>query len=245
MKQKTISEIQVQLPVTKQIEGHSVVRGRSTFGDGGTMFFSRVSFILIPVIKRIFFVKTIHIIISVGFSQYRSGGYREVFSVSFYHGSMRNVRIFIETVSVDQQMLRTDRELIDSPVHRQKGTVTWVPVSPRRLRQRGYDQARLLAESACRLWETKPLPLLRKTVHNPAQSGLKEAAARRANVLGVYEAVDPERISGHRILLVDDICTTGATLAECARVLREAGAADVVCAAAALTPLERDSGKKA
>ena len=41
MKQKTISEIQVQLPVTKQIEGHSVVRGRSTFGDGGTMFFSR------------------------------------------------------------------------------------------------------------------------------------------------------------------------------------------------------------
>ena len=98
---------------------------------------------------------------------------------------------------------------------------------------------------ACRLWETKPLPLLRKTVHNPAQSGLKEAAARRANVLGVYEAVDPERISGHRILLVDDICTTGATLAECARVLREAGAADVVCAAAALTPLERDSGKKA
>ena len=99
--------------------------------------------------------------------------------------------------------------------------------------------------SACRLWETKPLPLLRKTVHNPAQSGLKEAAARRANVLGVYEAVDPERISGHRILLVDDICTTGATLAECARVLREAGAEDVVCAAAALTPLERDSGKKA
>ena len=114
MKQKEISEIQVQLPVTKQIEGHSVVRGRSMFGDGGTMFFSRVSFILIPVIKRIFFVKTIHIIISVGFSQYRSGGYREVFSVSFYHGSMRNVRIFIETVSVDQQMLRTDRELIDS-----------------------------------------------------------------------------------------------------------------------------------
>ena len=124
-------------------------------------------------------------------------------------------------------------------------TVTWVPVSPRRLRQRGYDQARLLAESACRLWETKPLPLLRKTVHNPAQSGLKEAAARRANVLGVYEAVDPERISGRHILLVDDICTTGATLAECARVLREAGAADVACAAAALTPLEGDGGKKA
>ena len=114
-------------------------------------------------------------------------------------------------------------------------TVTWVPVSPRRLRQRGYDQARLLAERACRLWETKPLPLLRKTVHNPAQSGLKEAAARRANVLGVYEPTDAGRIQGRRVLLVDDICTTGATLAECARVLREAGAEKVVCVTAALT----------
>lgn len=128
-------------------------------------------------------------------------------------------------------------------------TVTWVPVSARRLRQRGYDQARLLAESACRLWDARPLPLLRKTVHNPAQSGLQESAQRRANVLGVYEPADPERISGRRILLVDDICTTGATLGECVRVLREAGAADVVCAAAALTPLRREkgpaSGKKA
>ena len=128
-------------------------------------------------------------------------------------------------------------------------TVTWVPVSARRLRQRGYDQARLLAESACRLWDARPLPLLRKTVHNPAQSGLQESAQRRANVLGVYEPADPERISGRRILLVDDICTTGATLGECVRVLREAGAADVVCAAAALTPLQREkspaSGEKA
>ena len=128
-------------------------------------------------------------------------------------------------------------------------TVTWVPVSARRLRQRGYDQARLLAESACRLWDARPLPLLRKTVHNPAQSGLQESAQRRANVLGVYEPADPERISGRRILLVDDICTTGATLGECVRVLREAGAADVVCAAAALTPLRREkspaSGEKA
>ena len=121
-------------------------------------------------------------------------------------------------------------------------TVTWVPVSAKRLRQRGYDQARLLAESACRLWDARPLPLLRKTVHNPAQSGLQESAQRRANVLGVYEPADPERISGRRILLVDDICTTGATLGECVRVLREAGAADVVCAAAALTPLRREKG---
>jgi competence protein ComFC len=112
--------------------------------------------------------------------------------------------------------------------------VTWVPVSRRRLRSRGYDQARLLAESACRLWEVRPAQLLQKITDNPAQSGLTEEAARRANVLGVYEAAEPERIQGYRILLVDDICTTGATLAECARTLRDAGAADVMCVCAAL-----------
>ena len=112
--------------------------------------------------------------------------------------------------------------------------VTWVPVSRRRLRSRGYDQARLLAESACRLWEVRPEQLLQKITDNPAQSGLTEEAARRANVLGVYEAAEPERIQGDRILLVDDICTTGATLAECARTLRNAGAADVMCVCAAL-----------
>ena len=119
-------------------------------------------------------------------------------------------------------------------------TVTWVPVSAKRLRQRGYDQARQLAERAGALWDTAPVRLLDKTVHNPAQSGLKEGSARRDNVRGVYRAADPDGTRGHRILLVDDICTTGATLAECARVLREAGAADVVCAAAALTPLRAE-----
>ena len=114
-------------------------------------------------------------------------------------------------------------------------TVTWVPVSKKRLRKRGYDQARLLAENACRLWDTKPVQLLQKYVDNPAQSGLTEAAARKANVLGVYETANGADIAGKHILLVDDICTTGATLAECVRVLKDAGAANVVCAAVAQT----------
>lgn len=114
-------------------------------------------------------------------------------------------------------------------------TVTWVPVGRKRLRERGYDQAELLSRAACRRWEAKPLRLLEKTEDNPAQSGIQDAAARRANVLGVYKPVELAKIRGKRILLVDDICTTGATLTECARVLKDAGAADVVCAAVALT----------
>lgn len=114
-------------------------------------------------------------------------------------------------------------------------TVTWVPVGPKRLRRRGYDQARLLTESACRCWNVKPLRLLIKPVDNPAQSGLKDTAARRANVLGIYEAAPRAVIRDRRILLIDDICTTGATLTACIRTLRDAGAAEVVCAAVALT----------
>ena len=106
--------------------------------------------------------------------------------------------------------------------------VTWVPVSRKRLRERGYDQAEILARAACRIWETEPVQLLKKAVNTPAQSGLHDAAARRANVLGVYEPVT-ENVVGKKILLLDDIVTTGATLGEGVRVLREAGAADVMC----------------
>lgn len=115
-------------------------------------------------------------------------------------------------------------------------TVTWVPVSRRRLGRRGYDQAELLARGACRVWGVPPVRLLEKVRDNPAQSGLAEGAERRENVKGVYRAAEAEAVRGRRVLLIDDICTTGATLRECARVLREAGAAEVVCACAARTP---------
>ena len=74
---------------------------------------------------------------------------------------------------------------------------------------------------------------MNKTVDNPAQSGISDTAARRANVLGVYEACGDA--AGKHVLLIDDICTTGATLSECARVLKDAGTESVVCAAVSKT----------
>ena len=119
-------------------------------------------------------------------------------------------------------------------------TVTWVPVSRRRLRSRGFDQAHLLACEACRHWDTKPVPLLRKVGDNPAQSTLKGGdAARRANVLGMYDPAPDAEIAGKRILLIDDVCTSGATLRECIRVLKDAGAQSVVCATLAHTREKR------
>lgn len=116
-------------------------------------------------------------------------------------------------------------------------TVTWAPVSRRRLRRRGYDQAELLARSACRLWGVKPIRLLSKRRDNPAQSGLDSAQRRRENVRDLYRA-SPEA-AGRRILLVDDICTTGETLLACAAALDETGAESVLCCT-----LARGSGEK-
>ena len=108
--------------------------------------------------------------------------------------------------------------------------VTFVPVSKKRRRERGYDQSYLLARETCRHWDTAPAALLQKTRDNPAQSSLSSREERQKNVAGVYAAVNEEKIRGARILLIDDILTTGATLREAARVLREAGAEKVICA---------------
>ena len=113
--------------------------------------------------------------------------------------------------------------------------LTWVPVSRKRRRKRGYDQARLLAEAVALELGVPCVQLLEKTRDNPAQSVQKDAAARKANVIGVYRPVQAERFSGKRVLLVDDIITTGATLSECSRVLRTAGAAGIVCGVLAAT----------
>ena len=114
--------------------------------------------------------------------------------------------------------------------------ITWVPVSKKRLRKRGFDQARYLAANLCVDWHIAPQETLHKTKDNPPQSGISDFRERRANVIGVYEAVKPQEIGGKRFLLIDDVFTTGATLSECVRILKDAGAADVVCLTLAITP---------
>jgi ComF family protein len=111
--------------------------------------------------------------------------------------------------------------------------VTWVPISPLRKITRGYDQDELLARVVARELGLPCVPLLKKVRHNKAQSGIEGYAKRRANVLGVYEAVNRERLQGAKILLVDDILTTGATASECARVLLTWGAKEIHCAVVA------------
>ncbi len=107
--------------------------------------------------------------------------------------------------------------------------ITWVPLSVSSLKKRGYDQAMLLAMATALELDEVAVETIKKTRTTEVQSGLAEDSARRANVLSAYAVTEPELVAGRRILLIDDIITTGATVSECARVLRTAGAEDVVC----------------
>lgn len=111
--------------------------------------------------------------------------------------------------------------------------LTWVPISRLRKLRRGYDQCQLLAMAVGQELGMTPVPTLRKVRNNRQQSRIQGTAQRRANVLGVYQVLDGETIRGKRVLLLDDILTTGATAGEAARVLLTAGASEVHCAAVA------------
>ena len=106
-------------------------------------------------------------------------------------------------------------------------SITWVPLSRARLRKRGYDQARLLAEDLASRIAVPCIPALCKIRNNPRQSSTGNAEKRRRNVKGVYQSLPNADIRGKQMLLIDDIVTTGATLSEAALILRKAGAAGV------------------
>ena len=112
--------------------------------------------------------------------------------------------------------------------------LTYIPISLRRNLRRGYDQSQLLAKVISRELDIPLTKTLRKIRHTKPQSGMGDAAHRRANILGAYRITDPALVFDKRILLIDDIITTGATASECARVLLTAGAKEVKLATVAV-----------
>ena len=106
-----------------------------------------------------------------------------------------------------------------------------VPLANRRMFHRGYNQATLLARPiASALGVPLDYDSVRRT-YRP-DMGHKNARERALNIHGVFRVVNPSAIRGKRILLVDDVMTVGATLNECAKVLRSAGAKNVYIACA-------------
>jgi len=102
-----------------------------------------------------------------------------------------------------------------------------VPLHLRRLRWRGFNQAVLLAKICFPAWKEKiRVDLLQRHRPTVPQLGLS-GEERRSNLRGAFSVSGPQKIRGRRVLLVDDVCTTGSTLRECAEALRAAGAAEI------------------
>jgi ComF family protein len=101
-----------------------------------------------------------------------------------------------------------------------------VPLHWSRRLERGFNQSELLAAAVGRLVDLPALPVLVRTRRTPPQVG-RSREARATNLRGAFALAHPGAVRGQRLILLDDVRTTGATLAECARTLREGGAEEV------------------
>jgi ComF family protein len=110
-----------------------------------------------------------------------------------------------------------------------------VPLHPKRLRERGFNQSLLLARHvASQLGVELDFLSLRRIRYTQPQTGLKKDE-RRKNVRKAFGLIDPKVVKGRKVILVDDVTTTGNTLNECARILKRAGAENIYCAVLART----------
>ena len=112
---------------------------------------------------------------------------------------------------------------VDTDVDHDFDMVTSVPLHKTRLRQRGYNQSEELARRIAADMELPYMPLLQRTRETPSQTRLT-LSQRRKNPIGAFSVLPDAVVEGKRILLIDDVVTTGATALECVTVLRAKGA---------------------
>ncbi len=105
--------------------------------------------------------------------------------------------------------------------------VTFVPLHVRRKRERGYNQSRLLAENVASILGLECYDLLSRIRYTKSQIEM-DLEQRKENMKDAFECKDGATVKCKKILLLDDVCTSGSTSAECARMLLQAKAATVV-----------------
>lgn len=104
-------------------------------------------------------------------------------------------------------------------------TITWVPASRKRLVERGIDHAHLIAAELAEINKVECIALLERNRHTQANAQFEQHDLRKANVSDAFSPLGPVSES---VLLVDDVKTSGATASACARVLKQAGAKQVI-----------------
>jgi len=163
-------------------------------------------------------------------------------SFGLYTGTLRQAILRMK-FGADERLAARLGELLAAPWHSlpaadefDSSIIVPVPLHRSRRRERGFNQAEWLAAGLARALARqngRAAPqvvstCLRRKRATPPQTGLS-VAARRENLRGAFEVIKPEVLRARRVVLVDDVMTTGATLSACARALKHAGAMQVVC----------------
>ena len=158
-------------------------------------------------------------------SAYRSRGIVRRIILDFKYGRQLYLRHLVARwlfAALDDDRLRDQRFDVIIPV----------PLHPARERERGFNQATLLAELASAQMSLQARPLLERTRYTTTQTAF-DRAERMENLHGAFRLRKSADVRKLRVLLIDDVLTTGSTLSECARVLKKAGAISVHAATAA------------
>jgi ComF family protein len=162
-------------------------------------------------------------------------GFDAVYSYGWYEGSLRRL-IHVFKYGAVRPLARRFGQWLALALPREQAFDVIVPMPLHWYKRwrRGFNQAELLAAEIARRWNLPVKKVVRRRRATVPQAGLTNAR-RRANVRGAFSMRRGQRLDGLRVLLVDDVLTTGATASACARVLKRAGAKHVAVLALART----------
>jgi ComF family protein len=151
------------------------------------------------------------------------------YSFGSYEGPLRKLIHIYKYAKVESLAQPLSRFLLQAlPLDQSFDTVLAMPMHWRKRWERGFNQAELLAQPIAKRYGVKLATNLRRRRYTKPQAGLSEAQ-RRENLHNCFQVVRPSQLSGKRVLLIDDVFTTGATLRTAAAALKSAGAS-YVCA---------------
>ena len=162
-------------------------------------------------------------------------GFDAVYSYGSYEGTLRQLVHLFKYGGV-RPLGRTFGRFLDQALPRETSFDVIVPMPLHWFKQwqRGFNQSNDLAREIGKKWNVPVRSVIRRKKATRPQAGLTNAK-RRANMSGAFRMPRGRSLAGMRVLLVDDVVTTGATASACARVLKRAGAAHVALLALART----------